>query len=100
MRLYHVTSKRKASSINRSGLDPAHATGKRQAVWLVAASRIPWALAHTAAKPGRGNVRNLIVYTVQVPRRKLTRYARGIWYTPEIVRPDCWQPSAHWTDTP
>ena len=45
------------------------------------------ALAHTAAKPGRGPIEDLIVYRVEIARSKLRRYRRGIWRTFETVRP-------------
>ena len=71
----------------------------RRAVWMVARSAIPWALAHTAAKPGRGGVNDLVVYRCEVPRRKLRRYRRGIWRCYETVRPAACEPSSIYTTT-
>ena len=87
MTLYHIASRTNCPSIDATGLDPQRAVNKERAVWLVTRSNVAWALAHTAAKPGRGGVNDLVVYTCQVPRRKLRRYRKGIWRCYETVRP-------------
>lgn len=98
MTLYHITHRDNQASIDAVGLDPSRATHKEKAVWLVAKSNVMWALGHTAAKPGRGAIRDLVVYTCDVPRSKLRRYKRGIWRTFETVRPASITSSATYTD--
>lgn len=98
MTLYHVTSRTNRGSIAIEGLDPRYATHGRRAVWLVARSNVAWALAHTAAKPGRGRVADLVVYRCEVPRSALTRFRRGIWWSTRVVRPVCVEPSSVYTD--
>ncbi len=100
MRLYHVTSRSNQESIDATGLDPAKAChGVEKAVWLVSQSVVPWAIAHTAAKPGRGGVADLVVYTVDVPRVDLKRFRRGIWRCYRVVRPVDVTGSATFTDS-
>ena len=57
------------------------------------------ALAHTAAKPGRGPIEDLIVYRVEIARSKLRRYRRGIWRTFETVRPISVESARVYTDS-
>jgi len=100
MRLYHVTNRCNQASIDATGLDPAKAShGVEKAVWLVSRSVVPWALAHTAAKPGRGGVADLVVYSVDVPRRDLKRFRRGVWRCYRTVRPVGVTGSAEYTDS-
>ena len=100
MRLYHVTSAKNQASIDATGLDPQRAQhGVEKAVWLVTRSTVVWALAHTAAKPGRGAIGDLVVYTVDVPRRDLKRFRRGIWRSYKVVQPVSVTGSATFTDT-
>lgn len=87
MTLYHVTSAANMVSIDATGLDPAKATHGEKAVWLVSQSMVHWALGHTAAKPGRGGVNDLVVYRCEVSRRALRRFHRGIWRSYSVVRP-------------
>ncbi len=98
-RLYHVSSQANCESIDRDGLDPARATHGEKAVWLVSRSNVIWALAHTAAKPGRGAIETLVVYSVSVPRAKLRRFRRGIYRTYSTVVPTSVERSGVYTDS-
>jgi hypothetical protein len=98
MTLYHVTSKVNMASIDATGLDPSKATHGEKAVWLVSRSNISWALGHTAAKPGRGAIGELVVYRCEVSRRSLRRFRRGIWRSYSTVRPVAVTGSSEYTD--
>jgi hypothetical protein len=97
VKLFHVTGQRNRRSIGKSGLDPQRSQGREQAVWLVSRSLVAWALAHTAAKPGRGTVQQLVVYECQISRAQLRRYRRGIWRCYRTVRPSGWAPNSEYT---
>lgn len=99
MTLYHVASRRNVASIDRDGLLPELAVNKEKAVWLVSRSNVTWALAHTAAKPGRGAIGDLVVYECWVGRKSVRRYHRGIWRSFDVVRPVSMVGSAAYTDS-
>lgn len=84
MRLYHTTPIANAGSITATGIDPAFSTGARKEVWLHCWSKLPWAIAHVAAKYQASRVN---VYAVDVPRRELTRRKRGLWTCARVVPP-------------
>lgn len=99
MKLYHITNRANLESINEFGLLPERAVNKEKAVWLVSKKNILWALAHTAAKPGRGAVTDLVVLTCNVARSKLRRYRKGIWRSFEVVRHTSVEESSVYTDS-
>ena len=97
MVLFHITNKKNVASIDRLGLLPERAMGKEKSVWLVTRTMIPWALAHTATKPGKGPITRLVVYRVETTRSKVRRFRRGIWRSFEMIRPDGCEPASVYT---
>lgn len=79
--LYHVTPN--MDDIDYEGrIRTDKAQGTIKAIWLVAETKIPWAVAHVSK---RHNVASFecYVYEVKVPRKWLKRWrrkARGVWY--------------------
>jgi hypothetical protein len=67
------------SSIGKYGLLPERAVGKEKCVWLCTRTMIPWALAHTATRPGKAPIPKLVVFQVEVSRAQVRRHRRGIW---------------------
>ena len=78
MKLYHVTPARNVPGIRRRGLLTAKATGRLPAVWLVTPGAVGWAKEHVRAKHRAGRV---AVLSLDVPRSKLRRKWRGVWYS-------------------
>ena len=97
MVLYHITPRRNMAIIDKYGLLPERATGKEKAVWLVTRTLIPWGLAHTATKPGKGPITRLVVYRVEVSRAQLRRRCRGLWRAFERLWPVGCEPASVYT---
>ena len=86
MKLRHATPAKRAASIRRSGLLTAKSKGRLPAVWLHAPSRTAWAVVHTVKRHG-GDVRDVVVLTVTVPRSWCRRSQRGLWACVRDVPP-------------
>jgi hypothetical protein len=71
-------------SIRRSGLLCAKSKGRLKAVWLHAPSRSAWAALHTVRRHG-GRAEGVVILTVEVPRSRLRRSQRGLWFTTSDV---------------
>jgi hypothetical protein len=97
MVLYHVTHRRNVASIERLGLLPEKATGREKSIWLVSRTMVPWALGHTAAKPGKGPITKLVVYKIETTRSRVRRFRRGIWRSFETIIPVGCEPASAWT---
>jgi hypothetical protein len=97
--LFHISPARNRPSIDRKGLLPEKATGKERSVWLVTRTMIPWALAHTATKTGKGPITRLAVYRVEVSRAQIRRFRRGIWRSFEPLRTVGCEPAIAFTPT-
>jgi hypothetical protein len=97
--LFHISPARNRRSIDRKGLLPEKATGKERSIWLVTRTLIPWALAHTATKPGKAPIPKLLVYRVETTRAKVRRFRRGIWRTFEPLQPIGCEPAIAFTPT-
>jgi hypothetical protein len=85
---YHVTHKDAVASILRTGIDPVYAVSpKRKAVWMVAQSKVEWAIVHVLGKPrNRGaTLDDLRVLEVRVHHSGTTRYRTGTRYTSRVV---------------
>ena len=89
MIIYHVTNKCNLKSIMSTGLDPAYAVNKREAVWGVSHSLIGWAISHTLAKPrdAESTTNDLVILQVNVPRSWVKKYRRRIYYVPRLIQP-------------
>ena len=85
MLLYHVTPKANVRSILKWGLLASMARSpSRKAVWGVSRSLVPWAIVHVLGKAwymGRLGVGDVVVVQWTLPRSKVRRYGRGVWYT-------------------
>lgn len=79
MLLRHATPRRNLRSIQRRGLLCSRSLGRLAAVWLVAPSQTSWAVLHTVRRHG-GDCTSVSVLELDVPRRLLRRYKRGLWY--------------------
>ena len=87
MQLRHATKRSNLESIQRDGLLPNKAVGKRAAVWLHKPGKTPWALLHTQTRKG-ASLEELVVLEINVPRSWLTRHQTGLWYCPRVISPD------------
>jgi hypothetical protein len=58
---------------------------------------IPWGLAHTATKPGKGPITKLVVFRVETTRAKVRRFRRGIWRSFETLQPTGYEPASAYT---
>lgn len=76
MILYHATPRKFLQSIMESGLDPDRAVGRIKGVWLHTASKREWAILHTQH---RHNTQDVVVLTVKISRKSVTRRWRGLW---------------------
>jgi hypothetical protein len=90
MKLYHATTRQRFASIQAQGLlvakaDPA---ARIKGCWLATASNRPWGVLHTIKKH-RAQLEEIVVIEVHVPRRLLTRFRTGLWYTTQDV-PAAW----------
>jgi RNA:NAD 2'-phosphotransferase (TPT1/KptA family) len=81
MLLYHATTRaawRKILEDGRFRCDKSQSHMKR--VWACAKSRVPWACLHVVRRHG-GRIEDVVVIRIQVPRRRLRRGHRQLWYT-------------------
>lgn len=90
MILRHATTRARLAQIREQGLrvacaDPA---AKIKGVWLHSASNSAWAVVHTLRKH-RATLEEVVVVEVNVPRRMLTRFRSGLWYSLEDI-PAAW----------
>lgn len=83
----HATLRQSLPRILAEGLDPQRATGTQSLVWLHTPSRTPWAIAHTMRRH-RGDVAEIVILDVQVPRSWLRRAGRGLWVCDRIIPPE------------
>ena len=86
MRLYHATLKFNLDSIRDKGIDPSYATGAEKVIWLHTRSRTHWAIAHVQ-KQHKVHLSEVVILTVNIPRRKLKRRWRGLWTTTQTAQP-------------
>lgn len=83
MKIYHITRRENLTSILAGGLDPQRAKGVRKSVWGVTPGHVAWALIHVLSKPWNADaaLNDLVVIEINLPRSKVRRYQRKIWYT-------------------
>ena len=86
MKLSHVTTRQNLASIQGHGLlvskgDPQ---AKIKGCWMCTASNLGWAILHTMRKH-KAHLEEVIVLEVRIPRRRLTRFRRGLYYTVQDV---------------
>ena len=86
MRLYHCTSRDNVRSIQTHGLlvEKADTTAKIKGCWVCTSSNRPWAVLHTIRKH-QVALDEVVVLEVTIPRRWLTRFRTGLWYTTQDV---------------
>lgn len=82
--LYHVTPVRNLEGIQSHGLQLSRSVGKPR-IWLVRPSKIKWAIQHVMT---RHNCEAVVVFSVKLNRQQITRYKRGIYFTPGDVPPE------------
>lgn len=88
MRLYHATTQQNLESIREHGLlvTKADATAKIKGVWLASASNRTWGTLHTIRKH-KAQLDDVVVIEVKIPRTRLTRFRKGLWFTTQDVPP-------------
>ena len=86
--LYHCTTRQNLPSIQREGLRVAKADpqARLKACWLASASNRPWGVLHTLRKH-HVTLADVVVITVQVPRKQLTCFRTGLWYSTQDIPP-------------
>jgi RNA:NAD 2'-phosphotransferase (TPT1/KptA family) len=87
MLLRHATLARNLPSIIKAGLLTSKSRGKLPAVWLCSAAKTLWAAAHVVRRHG-GRIESVVVLEIDVPRRRLRRSKKGLWYCPRDVPPE------------
>lgn len=86
MILRHATTRQNLESIQRDGLlvSKADAGARIKAVWLHAPSMSAWSVVHTIRKHG-ASLEDVVVLEVNVPRKGLQRFRRGLWFSRQDV---------------
>jgi len=87
MLLRHATLRKNLPSIDELGLLCSKSKGRKKVVWVHAAGKSAWATLHTVRRHG-GRVEDVVLITVDVPRRFLRRSRRGLWYCLVDVPPE------------
>jgi hypothetical protein len=82
MRLRHATTRERADQILREGFRVAKADpeAKIKGCWFHSPSASAWGVLHTIRKH-KAVLENVVVIEVEIPRSKLTKFRRGLWYT-------------------
>jgi RNA:NAD 2'-phosphotransferase (TPT1/KptA family) len=88
MLLRHATPRRNLPSILSRGLLCARSKGRLPVVWLHSATATPWATLHVVRRHG-GRVENIVILEVELPRARLRRNRRRLWFAAEDIAPDC-----------
>jgi len=98
MFLYHITTFDNLKGVLKHGVDPRKSQGKRRAIWIVDAERIPWALAHCSARHGV-SVSQLAVVEADLPDSSLrrTRYP-GVFWSPDRAIVNRWVTAGAWIE--
>lgn len=88
MRLFHATTRQNLLSIQRDGLRVACADpqAKIKGVWACSASSRGWAILHTQRKH-HATLEEVVVIEVHIPKRQLTRFKKGFYYSKTDVVP-------------
>ena len=87
MILYHATHKSNLESIREHGINPDFSQCKEKVIYLHTKSRREWAILHIFRrhKISRVNLCDVVVLTVDIPRRRLKRRRRGLWTTDQPI---------------
>jgi hypothetical protein len=78
--LRHATLRKNLASICRHGLLCSKSRGRLPVVWLHAPSKSAWAVLHVIKRHG-GRVQDVVILEVAVPRGRLRRNRRRLWYS-------------------
>lgn len=87
MTVWHCTPSRNLDSIREGGIDPDYAQSDAKRSWYVTSSNLEWAICHVAARH-HVPYTDVVALPVQIPRGKLTRFRRGVWYCTEVQYPE------------
>lgn len=84
MRLYHITPRTNLAAIEREGLDPQRAAGRRKVVWIAHASQLTNLLDHIAAHQNV-DPRSLVILQLFLPAQLVKRHRLGIYSTRVLI---------------
>jgi hypothetical protein len=86
MILRHATTTARAARIREEGFRVAQAdpAAKIKGCWFHSKSNSPWGVLHTIRKHGAA-LEEVVVLEVRIPRRQLTRFRTGLWFTTQDV---------------
>lgn len=84
--LRHATPRKNVRSIHEHGLLPWLAKGRLRAVWLHSPAQTDWAIAHVARRHAVDPA-DVVILEVEVSRRVLKRFKRGLWTCPVRIAP-------------
>src|SRR6266404_9795523 len=74
--LYHVTTYEVAKRIIDDGyVDPKRSQGRQKVAWMVAKSKVTWAMAHVCHRHECG-IADLVVFTVRCGKTEIVRGSR------------------------
>lgn len=83
---YHATHKSNLLSIQRHGILACHATGLREAVWMVPSAHIGWAVVH-AAKRHAWKAEEMVVIAFTVRCGEIVKHPCGAYWTQRDIEP-------------
>jgi hypothetical protein len=88
--LNHATTACRLRCIRRRGLliSKADPSAKIRGIWLHSPALSSWAVLHTQRKHG-ARLAEVVVVEVRVPRSKLTRFRRELWFVRQDLAPAC-----------
>jgi hypothetical protein len=90
MKLYHASTLQNLPSIQAEGLRVAKADpkAKLKGCWVATASNRGWTILHTIRKH-KAQLDEVVVIEVTIPRSRLTRFRRGLYYSTTDI-PAAW----------
>jgi hypothetical protein len=84
--------------IERGGVDPLRATGKRAVAWYVTKSMVPWALAHVINRHDLMLSETVVLSCAVHPRQRIRTNRRGIWCCSVLCPVDDIAYASDWLD--
>lgn len=87
MLLWHATPARNLTSIRLTGLDPDRSRGRLRVIWLHTQAATPALVKLVATRHGI-DLDQVVLIAVSVPRRRVRRFRRCLWYCADIISQD------------